>query len=501
MPNSYREIVGGLIMIGVPGTRVTPAVRKLIRAIRPGGVIFFRPNFESPELFLKLQKDLENAAGKKLLFAVDHEGGRVIHLAAGVTVFPDNQVIGNSGREDFARRQGIVEAAELRGLGIHLNLAPTLDVLGENFSPNIGIRSYGKSPRLVSRFGAARIKAMQAAGVAACAKHFPGQGMSPRDAHLDLPVLDSSTREMETVHFSPFRAAIKAGVASVMSSHPIYPRLDKIKQPATFSRKIIHGILREKMGFGGAILSDDLEMGALTGLCPIGESAVRAVQAGHDMVLVCHDGKKQLEVFEALVMAYENGRLDSWELEKSLVRTQSLIKRSSLADPPPRRGNKEGDRLSAAMAQSGVRRSAGHARFSFAKGEKVSVIFPALSSLARRIFIEKEMLDEKKYADAILKAAGLTPGVILKAGLTASAADIAAAKKIKGGRIFFCYDAHLDTGTRKLLAAFTRGSGKAAAVLLRDPYDIEFVSRKAACVSAFGFRHNQVLAAVKLLVK
>ncbi len=495
MKSSFREIAGGQMMIGIPGTRVTPAVRKLVRAIRPGGVIFFRPNFGSVKAFLKLQRDLEKAAGRELLFAVDHEGGRVIHLAAGITVFPDNQTLGNTRREEFARAQGRIEARELRRLGIHLNLAPTLDVLGKNDSPNIGIRSYGRDPDLVSRLGAARIRGMQESGVSACAKHFPGQGQSPKDAHLDLPVLESSRKEMDRIHLQPFRAAVRAGVASFMSSHPVYPRLDKIRRPATFSRPVITDMLRGELGFKGAILSDDLEMGALNGICRIGESACRAVEAGHDMVLVCHDGKKQMEVFEALVRAYEKGRLDPWELEKSLVRIEDLRRKIPAGKKVSARGVPE------KIAAAGVLKSGKHAKPAFEKGDKVSVIFPALTELAARIFIEPAMMDEKKYAAAVLKEAGLKMDGFQKTGLKILPAESARAKKLEGNRIFFCYDASQDAGARSLLKDLAHRPGKLAVVLLRDPYSIRWVPGSAVCVTAFGFRRCQIAAAVKLLVK
>lgn len=496
MPNDLESLVGEQMMIGVAGPKMTPAMRKQIRRIRPGGVIFFRPNFSSAKNFRKLVSDLEDAAEKRLVTAVDHEGGRVIHLAGGVTVFPDNLVIGNTKKNVYPREQGRIEALELRRLGITLNLAPTIDVLRENFSPNIGIRSYGKDPDLVASFGAERIKALQTNGVAACAKHFPGQGQSNRDAHLDLPVLFSSNDEMEKIHLAPFRAAVQAGVASVMTSHPIYPNLDKSRRPATFSKEVIR-LLRSQLGFQGAILTDDLEMGALKGICPIGESAVRSIEAGHDMVLVCHDLKAQIEVYENLLKAYSFGKLDRWALEKSLVRIERLRKKNAGAAKPVSFAKSRA--LAAKICAEGVRRSSQHAGFRFKKGKTVSAVFPAVSELAGRIFIEKEMLDEKAYVKKLLSAAGWKAGQIVIPGLKASAGDLAKIKKLEGNVVFFCFDAHLDEGTRKLLKEIQKNNTELAVVLLRDPYDIDFVEKNAACVSVFGFRDCQIRAGLEML--
>lgn len=497
MPKTFEELAGGIMMIGVEGSKITPAVRKLVKTVRPGGIIFFRPNFSSVSSFRKLVSDLEKAAGKKLLTAIDHEGGRVIHLAGGITVFPDNLVLGNTGKETYAREQGEIEARELRSLGLLMNLAPTIDVLGENYSPNIGIRSYGKNPDLVSKMGATRIKAMQKNGLAACAKHFPGQGHSSLDAHLDLPVLSSKHEDIEKIHLKPFRAAIAAGVDAVMSSHPIYPQMDGSSNPATFSRKIIFDLLRTQMKFEGLILTDDLEMGALKNLCSIGESAVRAAAAGHDMVLVCHDPKNVIKVYEALVKGYESGRLNARELEKSLVRIENLKKKYSAK---AKSAGKPGA-LPAKVCKEGVTRLKSHAGIHFKKGDDVTVIFPRFSDLASRIYIEPQMLDAEKFAREICAKNGLKCKKVITTGLKSSVRDREEAESIDGHVIYFCYDAHMDPNSVHIIKKLPRAVRKAAVVFMRNPYDVKFASREIACVQSFGFRVCQVEAAMNLLVK
>src|SRR3989338_8909671 len=263
-------------MIGLPGPTLRDEDVRLFRDTRAAGLVLYRRNFESPAQLLGLLSGLEAALGRRLLVAPGQEGGRVIMLGRGVTIFPDNLAVGTAGQESFAARQGLCEARELRRLGVDLNLGPVLDVLTERYSPNIGIRAYGKDPALVSRYGVARIRGMQRGGLAACAKHFPGKGHAPLDAHLALPVIESTWDEMHAAHLRPFLEASAAGVDCVMTSHPVYPRLDAARVPATFSRLLVHDYLRGQVGFRGAILSDDLEMGAIAETCPIGEAAVRA---------------------------------------------------------------------------------------------------------------------------------------------------------------------------------------------------------------------------------
>jgi beta-N-acetylhexosaminidase len=162
---SLEKLVGRKLMFGLPGPDLTDEDIRLFRLTEAGGLILYRRNFETPERLARLLDRLEEALGRRLLVATDHEGGRIIMLGRGVTIFPDALAVGTAGELGFAYRQGLLEGRELRRLGVDLNFAPVLDVLTERYSPNIGIRSYGKDPELVSRVGVARIRGMQAAGV------------------------------------------------------------------------------------------------------------------------------------------------------------------------------------------------------------------------------------------------------------------------------------------------------------------------------------------------
>lgn len=498
---NLEDLVGQQIMIGVSGTKVTDEAIQLFKDTRALGLILFRPNSASAMGLRDLISGLESALGRRLLVAIDHEGGRVIHLTEGVTVFPDNWALGNTGNEDYARRQGEIEAKELMRLGIDLNLAPTVDVLTERFSPNIGIRSYGRDPELVARLGAARIKAMQAGGVSACAKHFPGQGQSPLDAHLNLPVLATPMDEMKRVHLKPFTEAINAGVRAIMTSHPVYPEIDPEKTPATFSKKVVRDLLRKYFDFKGAILSDDLEMGALRGICSVGEAAVRAIEAGHDMVLICHGAKESREAYAALLEAYKNGRLDPDELEKSAERIEALkSKTANRFEGFEAHSEPGGAELAARIAKEGMTVSGENRALEMDAAETLGVIFPRISSLKDLIFIEPKMADEKTYLQQIFASRNFPKPEIEVVGLDPSDAEIEKAvflsKKYRQ-TIFFCYDAHLYPQSKKMLEEIEKVSGKLAVVLLRDPYDEEFVAAKSACVTVYGFRSIQIEAALE----
>src|ERR1035437_2561837 len=291
---TLEEQIGSRLVFGVPGTTITPEIIRHFQETHAGGLILYRINFESPDQLRQLISNLENALGRRLLVCCDHEGGRVIMFRDGITVFHSNQAIGRTANTQLARQQGEQEGRELRRLGMDVNFAPVLDVLTEAYSPNIGIRAYGADPELVAKMGAARLSAMQVEGLSACAKHFPGLGPATLDPHLKLPVIKTTWPEMEKVHLIPFARAMRTAVQSIMTSHPLYPNLDPTpKTPATFSRKIVFDYLRKGTGYKGVIFSDDLEMGAIRAICSVGEAAVLAAQAGHDMILSCHDPDAQ----------------------------------------------------------------------------------------------------------------------------------------------------------------------------------------------------------------
>ncbi len=493
---TLEDLIGQRLVFGVPGKTITPDIIQHFKDTHCAGLILYRINFESPDQLRTLISDLENALERRLLVCADHEGGRVIMFRDGITVFPSSQAFGQTGNTHYARGQGEQEGRELRRLGIDVNFSPVLDVLTETYSPNIGIRSYGKDPDLVAKMGAARISAMQVEGVSACAKHFPGLGPANLDPHLKLPTIQITWEDLERVHLTPFYRAMRTAVHSMMTSHPLYPNLDPTpKTPATFSRKIVYEFLRKKTGYKGVIFCDDLEMGAITELCPIGEAAVRTIEAGHDVVLACHDLKAQRAVFDALLEAYKSNRLTTKDLEESVHRIDMLranrIDRFAHLPATPARAERE---LSDARAL--VKEICGHSATvlrdgpSLATSGRTSIIFPRLSDLAERIMIEKEMLDENRFWQERLSPLGLQPEVV-RVGIEPTEAEIqfAVASVAQADQtILFVFDAHMYSSNKALLEQVQNQAKRVAVVLLRDVYDVEYVKAGVLCVTNYGFR-------------
>jgi beta-N-acetylhexosaminidase len=272
---------------------------------------------------------VKRLAGDPILVCVDQEGGATVRFTDGFDPPPAMREVGKGG----ATLAGVVGrrlANDLRPVGIDLDLAPVVDVDSNPRNPVIGPRSFGTTAAIVAECGAAMIVAMQSGGLAACAKHFPGHGDTDLDSHHDLPVLRHELARLREVELPPFKAAIDAGVAAVMTTHVVFESLDP-GVPATMSASAVDGLLRGELGFDGVVISDDLEMAAIADLPAIGgdlgEAAVRSVLAGVDLVLCCHREDRQHRVIDALADAITSGRISEDRVLASHRRLDRLFDR------------------------------------------------------------------------------------------------------------------------------------------------------------------------------
>jgi beta-N-acetylhexosaminidase len=333
VPSTTRHDIGQLLIGSLPGTTVPPELRSLAGEFSLGGVILFARNIEAPEQVAELAHDLQQLAGEvPLWISVDQEGGRVARLKTPFTEWPPMAVLGRSGDESLAGRFAAALAAELRAVGITLDYAPVLDIHTNPANPIIGDRALGESAGTVARLGAAIVRALQAGGVAACGKHFPGHGDTTVDSHLELPIVEHPPDRIRRVECVPFEAAIEAGVAFLMTAHLLVPTIDEA-HPATLSRRIVHDLLREELGFEGVVLTDDLEMRAIAGAYEVPDAAVQAIAAGCDGLLICSGNiDRQAQSLEALVHAVEEARIGRAALDTTLTRLRRAKERF-LAEP------------------------------------------------------------------------------------------------------------------------------------------------------------------------
>ncbi len=291
---------GRVLMVGIPGPRLDPVARELVRDLKVGGVILFARNIESPEQVWELSRDLQKeavaATGRPLLIAVDQEGGRVQRLKEPFTIIPPARTLGTTKTPKDVALLARHVARELSLVGINVNLAPVLDVPRSPRCP-LWDRAYGKDPAHVGRYALAAIKGYMSGGIIPVAKHFPGLGDTGVDSHAVLPLAQSGDAE-RTVDLLPFRQVVAAGVPMVMTAHLKVPEWEA--RPATLSAVALQDWLRGRLGFKGVIITDDLEMGAIATQLPTSHGAKDALAAGADLLLICNNWEAPWETARLL---------------------------------------------------------------------------------------------------------------------------------------------------------------------------------------------------------
>ncbi|HXF68842.1 MAG TPA: glycoside hydrolase family 3 N-terminal domain-containing protein [Thermoflexus sp.] len=330
-------------MISFVGTKPSRAVLKAVQGRLVAGVTLFREtNIRDPgqvrELTEALQRAARTANEPPLLIAVDQEGGQLMAVDEGATPFPGNMALGATGSIELAYRAGEAIGRELAAMGINVNYAPVCDVNTNPQNPVIGIRSFGEDPQQVADMAAAFIRGIQSTGVIATAKHFPGHGDTREDSHFTLPVLEHDLERLERVEFLPFRAAIAAGVQMIMTAHLAIPALTGRRDiPATLSPEALRGVLRDRLGFHGVVITDALTMKAIratTTTVTLGMDAVAAARAGADLLLFGPEPFDHEEVFQALLRAAQRALLDEEDVTRSAERVLRL-RRSQMGQVRP----------------------------------------------------------------------------------------------------------------------------------------------------------------------
>ena len=335
MSSTLDGEIAALFTVGFHGTSPSPEVLELVRR-GVGGVILFSRNVVDAEQVATLVAELKRAAGRPLLVSVDQEGGRVARLRApqGFTELPPMRAIGETRDAALAFDVGALLGRELRAVGIDQDYAPVVDVDTNPHNPVIGDRSFSRDPGEVARLGTALASGLQSAGVAACAKHFPGHGDTSQDSHQALPHLPHDLARLRAVELVPFRALARSGVASAMTAHVVFDALDPVR-PATLSAPVLR-LLREECGYDGCVISDDLEMKAVAEHFPLEETVPAALAAGVDSLLVCHQAALQHRAIDLARAAVESGRVSRERLAEARRRMGALLRWAGPA-PDPRR--------------------------------------------------------------------------------------------------------------------------------------------------------------------
>lgn len=333
-----EEKVGQLLMPafrrtvdGSPLLHLDETTRDFLADFQPGGIILFSENINTAQQIIDLISDFQSQSAIPLFIAVDEEGGTVSRLTASGKIdfpaSPGNQVLGSHHSPEDVAELGRQMALRLRELGFNMNMAPVADVNTNPQNPVIGDRSFGSDPFLVADFSVAMASGMLEAGVIPVLKHFPGHGDTREDTHFSQVVVPHDRQRLESVEWVPFKAGIEAGLPAIMTAHLKVPAIIPDDRPATLSSEMLTEILRMDLGFKCVIITDALEMGAITSGWPPGEAAVEAFLAGADILLM---PASLQEAHAGLLEAFQEGRITEERLNESVLRILRLKEAAGL---------------------------------------------------------------------------------------------------------------------------------------------------------------------------
>jgi beta-N-acetylhexosaminidase len=490
-----RGLVAQMFMVDFTGTAPTSEVERLIAEEGVGGVILFDKNVSAPRQIASLTNALQAVAARggrpPLLVSADQEGGPVARLREGATHFPSAMAFGAAGSEALVASAAGVTARELRAVGVRMNMAPVLDVNSNPANPVIGVRSFGEAPRLVARLGVAAVRALQAAGVIAAVKHFPGHGDTSQDSHTSLPTVPHGRGRLESVELAPFQAAIRAGVAAVMTAHVVFPALDP-DHPATLSRAILT-LLRERLGFAGLVITDSMAMRAITDRLTPGDAAVQAVLAGCDIVLACGALDAQREALEAVRRAAEAGRIPASQIAGSASRILEVKRRLGLFEGAAVPEDKVEDVVGIAPHGAVADRVAEAAATLVGDRQGVIPLPPGPTMIAAG----DDLKDTAERLAGALGALGRTATAVRGEEVASVRSGSAIVVLIDGGR------APLDEAGRSRIRDIARGAlrrGPTAVVSVGAPYGLAEVPPEAASIAVYASDPASLRAAARVLV-
>lgn len=501
---SVEELAGQTFMIAID-TEIAAAREPDIRAGRLGGALLRWDRFTADQaraMTVQL-RDWTKSAPHALPFwlATDHEGGPTFtQRLYGVAPFPGNMALGAANSERLAREAAEAMGRELRALGISITFAPAVDVNSNPANPIIGVRSFGEDPAEAARLGRAAMRGYRDAGILAVPKHFPGHGDTSDDSHLGLPVSTKTLEQLEATELVPFRAVFAGGARAVMPAHMVFPALGTgPTTPVTLSSAAIEGFLRGRLGFEGLVFSDSLDMGAIANVYGSSEAAVRALEAGNDVLLL---GKGDYPgAFAAVVAAVKSGRLPRARLEKSVARILAAKRRLGLF----RRGAPRPlDEAALARDRELALRTA-RAAVTVVRNDGILPLALKESDVLGAVVVRSPRYPEEaaRFAAALAKRHPRFEFVDI-AAMAPSTADVEGAlARLSSAAVVvvgtYQFGLPVPAGELELLRRLEAGRAPVVAVSLMNPYDLSVSTGARAAVCAYGMTDSSLEAVAGLL--
>ncbi len=503
---SLEEKVGQVMIIGFDGPSLDAELRAMLTDYHIGGAILFARNIESPRQVAQLTNALQRAALESghpgLILAIDQEGGRVARLteATGFTEIPSAMALGAAGDPETARAMARLLAQELRAVGLNTNFAPVLDVNNNPANPIIATRSFGSDPQRVAAFGVAYLEGLQSEGVLAFGKHFPGHGDTGVDSHVALPLVPHNRARLEAVEFVPFKAAIAANIAGIMSAHITFPAIEPTPGlAATLSPRVLTDLLRGELGYEGLLVTDSLEMKALgeslatrrnefVNNDPTPLAAAIALQAGADLLLFNRDHTLHRAAHGLIVAWVREGRIPENRLDAAVTRVLEAKARFGLLAPAPvdvesaatRVGTAEHRSLARTVAAQGITVVRAGGLLPLREGAPLLVIeTPAAAGLGRALgatFIE-------------IPNAPTAKDIQLAQGMARDGRPVLVATT----------DVAHNPAQAPLVAALLEAQAPVIVVAMRSPYDLMAFPNAPAAIAAYGANPPTLEALIQVL--
>lgn len=485
MEMTVKQMLGQKLIFGFHGSVLSEEFKALIREYKIGNVILFMRNVVNADQLRRLCAEIQELilaeTGYPAFIVIDQEGGLVTRLPADAVTVPSAMTVGATADPENARIAAQITIRQLQGLGANFNMAPVLDVNTNPDNPVIGVRSFSDAPEKAARYGEATVRAYENTGILCCGKHFPGHGDTGVDSHLGLPVIDKTIEELEAAELIPFRACIEAGIPAIMSSHILFPNIEKEKIPGTMSRTIITDLLKKRLGFKGLVFSDCMEMGAIGQFYGTPEGVVAAFKAGVDLAELSKTLELMYDTARTVNEAAQRGEFDMEEIRESVEKILAA-KRTVLVNPIPELCNLPEDR----EAVQNLYRSA----VTCCSGTPVvpdeKTFFCGCNGYPASLAANPEecLIPFPEYmADAFGAGAFVTSRNPQADEIRAAVEASAPFERIVLGTC----NAHLSRGQLDLAEALAATGKELTVVALRNPYDIPELPECACKIAAFDY--------------
>lgn len=488
---NLTEKLGQMILTGLPGTEVDEAFAALVREEKIGNVILFQYNQQNAEqlraLCSSLRQMIENETGVTPLIASDEEGGVVSRLPEDMGKMPSAMALATLDDPEVVYEAALWSGQELLGVGINFVLAPVLDINNNLNNPVIGVRSYGMDAETVCKMGRAAICGYRDAGILCAGKHFPGHGDTAVDTHLDFALIQKGRAELKELELQPFEMAIQEQIPSIMAAHVAFAGEDGL--PATLSRQVITGLLREEMGFEGLIVSDCMEMDAIRAHYGVADGVVRSVKAGVDLIGISRNLDDVRESLRALRAAVEDGSLPMERIDEAVTRIlaakEQYAGKTALWNPRLQRACvQKAENLYSKVVESGIQPTGGKMRLG--KNPRF------LSPIRQQMSLVTDKQKRLSMAEELAAQFGGEAGEVSIRPDQEETEQILHWAKQGSSIVVGCLNATIYPEQMALLQKLSELGLPMACAALRNPFELERLSESVLCVPLYEYSKRAV---------